>query len=341
MLEFLQQMMFESSMVKACSTTQTKISAEVGMRRLSLMSRLVTVFIAGIFFTIMGASSVSADQTPLGCNSNSLDLTVTKNRTVVEKGDVITYAVYVTNLDNGSSIACDITGATVTITLPAADGTPTGAAVTLATGVDYPAGTASILVGTANYTVNVNPGVTDVVAQGNVSGTLHDAPTNHAASITKTVGTSVTQPSMTLTKTASPSSGQAVFTATFTYTITNTSSTSAPLNNVSVDDDSCTTMTFTGGDTNGNATFDVGEQWVYTCKQTFTRAGTFTNTAHALATNTVDSQGITSNQAQATVTVLARTSGLPGLPNTGVDASLTGEQWWSMFLHDRLQTTRS
>lgn len=310
------------------------------MRRLSLMSRIVTIFTVGVLCTALGMGSVSADQAPAGCNSNSLDLTVTKDRTVVEEGDIITYAVYVTNLDNGSSIACDITGATVTITLPATDGTPTGNAITLATGVDYPAGTASTLVGTASYTVNVDPGVTDVVAQGNVSGTLHDAPTNHAASITKTVGTSVTQPSMSLAKIANPSSGQATFTATFTYTITNTSSTNVPLTAVSINDDSCSTMTFTGGDTNNNATFDVGEQWVYICKQTFTRAGTFTNTAKAFATNTVDSRNITSNQAQATVIVRARTSGLPGLPNTGIHASLTSEQWWSMFLTDRLQTTR-
>lgn len=312
------------------------------MRRLSIMSRVVTVLIAGVFLcTTLGAGNAFADQVPVGCNSNSLDLTVTKNRTMVEEGDVITYAVYVTNLDNGSSIACDITGATVTITLPATNGTPTGSAITLATGVDYPAGTASTLVGSANYTVDVDPGITDVVTQGNVSGTLHDAPTNHAASITKTVGTSVTQPSMSLTKTASPSSGRATFTTTFTYTITNTSSTSAPLTAVSVTDDSCKTMTFTGGDTNNNATFDVGEQWVYTCKQTFTRAGRFINTARALATNTVDGRGVTSNQAQATVTVRARTSGLPGLPNTGVYTSLTGEQWWNMFLQDRLPATRS
>lgn len=307
------------------------------MRRLSLVSRIVTVFIGAFLCMTFGAASVSADQTPSGCNSNSLDLTVTKNRTMVEEGDTITYGVYVTNLDNGSSIACDITGATVTVTLPAADGTPTGNVVTLATGVDYPAGTTSTLVGTADYNVSVDPGVTDVVAQGNVSGTLHDAPTNHAASITKTVGTSVTQPSMSLVKTANPSSGKAVFTVTFTYTITNTSSTNASLNNVTIDDDSCKTMSFSGGDANGNATFDVGEQWVYTCKQTFTKAGTFTNTAHALAVNTVDSRNVTSNQAQATVTVRA---GLPGLPGTGTNTTLTSEQWWSMFLQNKLQTIR-
>lgn len=307
------------------------------MRRLSLVSRIVTVFMGAFLCMALGVTSVSADQTPSGCNSNSLDLTVTKNRTMVEEGDTITYGVHVTNLDNGSSIACDITGATVTVTLPARDGTPTGTVVTLATGVDYPAGTASTLVGTADYNVSVDPGVTDVVAQGNVSGTLHDAPTNHAASITKTVGTSVTQPSMSLAKTANPSSGKTVFTATFTYTITNTSSTNAPLNNVTINDDNCKAMSFSGGDTNGNATFDVGEQWVYTCKQTFTNAGTFTNTAHALAVNTVDSRSVISNQAQATVTVRA---GLPGLPSTGTNTTLTSDQWWSMFLQSKLQTTR-
>lgn len=309
------------------------------MRHLKKCARVLAAIIIGV--AAIGSfwpGAVHANQLPSGCNSNSLDLTVTKDRTNVRQGSTIQYAVYITNLDSGSSIACDITGATVTLRLPAADGTPTGTSVTLATSVDYPAGTTSTLVGTASYVVAVNPDVTDVVAEGNVSGTLHDAPVDHAASITKTVGTSITRPSILLSKTASPSRGQAPLAVTFTYTVTNTSTTNAPLEDVIITDSNCSGMTFTGGDGNSNNLLDVGEAWTYTCKRTFTARGTFTNTAQVQATNTVDNGGVTSNQAQASVVVRPRTTGLPGLPDTGVPAALTPAQWWHMFLHDTINS---
>jgi len=130
------------------------------MRQLQTCARVIAAIIIGV--ATIGSfwpGVAGADQDPAGCNSNSLDLTVTKDRTNVRQGSTIQYAVYITNLDNGSSIACDITGATVTLRLPAADGTPTGSIITLASGVDYPAGTTSTLVGTASYVVAVNPGV--------------------------------------------------------------------------------------------------------------------------------------------------------------------------------------
>jgi len=177
-----------------------------------------------------------------------------------------------------------------------------------------------------------------VVAEGNVSGTLHDAPVDHAASITKTVGTSVTQPSILLSKSASPSQGQAPLATTFTYTVTNTSSTNAPLEDVVVTDSNCSGMTFTGGDSNSNNLLDVGETWTYTCKRTFTAVGTFANTAQVQASNTVDNGGVTSNQTQISVIVRPQTTGLPGLPNTGIHAALTPAQWWHMFLNDAVKS---
>lgn len=307
------------------------------MRYIQKGMRVIAAFILGVALSSFQLGIAHADQAPSGCNSNSLDLTVTKDRTNVEPGSAIHYGVYVTNVNNGSSIACNITNATVTLQLPAADGTPTGTVVTLASGVDYPAGTANTLVGTTPYTVAVNPGVTDVVAQGNVSGTLHDAPTNHAASITKTVGTSVTQPRIQLSKSADPSRGQAPLTTTFTYTVTNTSSTNAPLENVVINDSNCSSMNFGGGDANTNNLLDVGESWTYTCKRIFSTAGTFTNTAQVQARNTIDSVTVSSSQTLATVVVTPRTTGLPGLPNTGVHASVTANQWWHTFLNDSVK----
>lgn len=132
-----------------------------------------------------------AHQSPGGCNANRLNLSIMKDKTSVMIGDTITYTVSVTNIDSGADIACDITNATVNVTLPAPDGTPTGTVVNLATGVDYPAGTITTIVGTAQYVVATDPGVEDMVAQAEISGTLHDAPVDHSAQIIKTLGTTV------------------------------------------------------------------------------------------------------------------------------------------------------
>ncbi len=62
-----------------------------------------------------------------------------------------------------------------TLTLPAANGTPTGQVVTLASSANFPAGAAPRVIGTVPYRVAVDPGVTDIVAEARTSGTLHDA----------------------------------------------------------------------------------------------------------------------------------------------------------------------
>ena len=63
------------------------------------------------------------------------------------------------------------------------------------------------MIGTVPWAVNLNPGVSDAIAQGNANGKLHDAPSDDDAHITKTLGTTVTQPHATLDCSASPSSG--------------------------------------------------------------------------------------------------------------------------------------
>lgn len=124
----------------------------------------------------------------------TLTASIIKDKTQVYPGDTITYTVTVSNLNSGPDIACDITNATVEVTLPAADGTATGTVVTLASGVDFLAGTPLSIIGSTPYVVAVNPGVIDIVAQVSVDGTLHDAPTDHTALIIKTLGTSVIEP---------------------------------------------------------------------------------------------------------------------------------------------------
>lgn len=170
----------------------------------------VSSLLASLSLLFAPAMSAYADQSPAGCNGNRLSTSLIKDKTAVYQGDTITYTVTVSNLSSGSDIACDITNATVTLTLPAADGTPTGTVIVLASGVDYLAGTSATVVGSRQYVVNVDPGVTDIVAQVSANGTLHDAPVNHSASIIKTLGTSVlTAPSTSGGGAGSGNSGSA------------------------------------------------------------------------------------------------------------------------------------
>lgn len=146
---------------------------------------------AAFMAVVLLAAPASAVQSPAGCNGNRLNLSLVKDKTAVQQGETITYTVTVSNLDAAPALACDIDTANVTVTLPAADGTPTGTAVTLVNNANYPAGYPITLVSTVPYVVSVNAGVTDVVAQARVTGVLHDAPLDHAAEIIKTVGTAV------------------------------------------------------------------------------------------------------------------------------------------------------
>jgi uncharacterized repeat protein (TIGR01451 family) len=264
---------------------------------LATASIAIGAAVLGVFATPAGAH-----QNPSSCSSNSLVLTLTKDRTLVRNGDTSTYTVSVAN-DAGS--ACDLTSVTLTLALPAPNGTPTGQSVTLASNADYPAGMANQVLGTVPYTVALNPGVSDAVAEARASGVLHDAPTDHAAQITKTLGTTVTQPHLTLTQTATPTSGQAPLGVTYDYTLTNTSTTAAPVAGPTVTDERCTPAIYTGGDTNGNGVLEVGETWTYTCTTAFGTAGVFTSTASATGTSTVDSRPVTSVPVASTVTVTA------------------------------------
>jgi len=149
---------------------------------------LATLLILTLSITL----PVSAHQSPSGCNSNRLALSIIRDKLTVKQGDTLTYTVTLSNVDApGGIIACDIDNATVTVTLPALDGTPTGQVVTLATGASYPAGTPITVIGTVPWTVNVNDGVVDATAEAEANATLHDAPANHSAQISKTIGTTV------------------------------------------------------------------------------------------------------------------------------------------------------
>src|SRR3954470_4345586 len=121
---------------------------------------LLVVGSAMAVWMALGATAAVADQRPAGCTSSRLDLVFSRDKSVVRIGDTVTFTVRVANSGAG---ACDVTGAVVRVRLAAADGTPTGQTVTLATDKSYPAGSAETEVGTVAYTVAVNDGVTDAV----------------------------------------------------------------------------------------------------------------------------------------------------------------------------------
>jgi hypothetical protein len=104
----------------------------------------------------------------------------------------------------------------------------------------------------------------------------------------------------TLTVTPSPTDGRVPLTVTYTYQELNDGM--DPVAGVALADDTCSPVTFTGGDTNGNGILDPGETWAYSCAHTFTAAGTFTDTATATGTDTVTGQAAPTEKATATVT---------------------------------------
>ena len=242
-----------------------------------------------------------SDQSPAGCTSNDPVLNITKDRTWVRNGDTITYHVEVHNLATPTGNACDFSGATVAITVPAPDGTPTGPRTVLAENLDLPAGTGLTQFKPVTWVVNLNPGVTDAVVKADVTGTIHDAPTNHYAAVVKTLGTTLTNALTELSTVASPPSGQAPLKVTYTYKEKNTGN--APIKDVVMTDDTCSPISIVSGDTGNDKVLDVGETWTLTCTTTLTNPGTVTSHAKAIGTNVQDNRPHPEENAQATVTV--------------------------------------
>src|SRR5687768_5090463 len=84
---------------------------------------------------LAGAAPASAHhQSPGGCSSNELSVSLKRDRPdgLYIRGDTINYRVSVAN--NLAASACDVTGVTIVVTLPALDGTPTGQKVTVTPG---------------------------------------------------------------------------------------------------------------------------------------------------------------------------------------------------------------
>jgi uncharacterized repeat protein (TIGR01451 family) len=245
------------------------------------MLRRTIILMAVMAFGAIGVAPAEAHQSPPGCFRNALALDITKDKTMVRTGDVITYGVYIGNDGQGS---CDYTNVTVTFT------TPGGQPQTVATIPNLPAFTQLQQIGTVRYTVPPLSGMATLVAAGHAAGTLHDnAAREDNGSVDKDLSTAAIVPTLALTKTGSSLGGVAPQTITYTYALKNTSPVDpnvlpdVPISNPVVSDNLCAPLTYTGGD-NGNGVLNVGETWTYSCSKTYAAAGCYTNVANASGT---------------------------------------------------------
>jgi uncharacterized repeat protein (TIGR01451 family) len=225
-------------------------------------------------------SAAQAHQNPAGCVSNSFDIRIKRDRAVVRVGETVTWTVYASNQ---GGTPCDITDAKITLTLPGADGNPGSDVRTLSPAVNFPAGSAEHEIGHVSAPLNVNPGVTDAIAQADATGKLHDAPIDHVAVIRKTLGSTIVRPNIEVDKTANIQSGVAPANVTYTFTVFNRSNPPIPLDNVSVSDSLCPGATYVSGDDNRDGRFDPTEVWTYTCSMIHPTPGQYNNTVTACA----------------------------------------------------------
>jgi len=267
------------------------------------------------------APAASAHQSPAGCNASgstiSFDPSIPDGIFVVHRnGDRFDVGA---RARNDTANVCDITDATVTVTAPAPNGTP-GATTTIASGLNLLAGTAQFtLPNTAPVDVDFNDGIFQAPVTVAISGITHDD-ASHSDSPTPigSVGMPlvISRPQASLTVAPQLGSGNVPFDATYDYTLTNTSpentATGQPepelVNGAEeesvLSDDTCSPLTFTGGNTQVESPphVDRGETWTFTCMRTFGNPGTFTNRVRVVGISNRDGRPWPETTAQSTVT---------------------------------------
>jgi hypothetical protein len=254
---------------------------------------------------LVAAQPAMAHQDPPGCKNNSLELNVGRNLDTFRNGDVVVFTV---TGNNTAGTPCNVTGANISLTLPAADGTETGPTVALATNANVAARAANQQFTPVSYTVALNPGVQIAKVRLRASGVVHtQAVADDSVNIDKTLTIGEFQPAISITKTASTPGGLAPQTVTYTYTVTNISTTPEQITALNVVDDRCAPVTYVSGDGNANSLLDPGETFRYTCTSVFNAAGTYVNTATVCGKNVKpeDSRDICAGPVTATVVVTA------------------------------------
>src|SRR2546427_287492 len=96
-----------------------------------------------LLLVAVSSGQALAHRSPANCNANRLTLSLDQNPAGnIVSGQTVNYTVGVFNPGPGTGIGCDVTDATVTLTCPGADGSPSGQTTTLGTGLSFPANNA-------------------------------------------------------------------------------------------------------------------------------------------------------------------------------------------------------
>jgi uncharacterized repeat protein (TIGR01451 family) len=299
-----------------------------------MRKRLLGVVCLAVFAAT--AVPAVAHEDPVGCTTTGsfASLDPSSGLSIIHRnGDHLDLAVRVRNDFAG---ACSITDATITVRVPAADGTA-GPATTVTTTLDLPGGSSpSTLAATAPYDVAFDPGVFSGPVSVEFSGTAHLPGGDVSTGLgTLTTNVAISRPHVTLSVTPGTGSGPAPFNATYDYSVTNDSPPNPPdpvpalvatSNDTAVlIDDGCSPLVFTGGDTTitDPPLLQQGETWTFTCMHMFGAPGSFTNHVAVAGGSTRDGRPWPATTAQSTVTA------------TGADVAVTKAHSGSFVAGDR------
>lgn len=264
-----------------------------GRRRFVAAAVVVVASAAGLLATQAGAH-----QSPPGCGTATInaDLGPTSGLNIIHRnGDRLDLVL---RIRNNAPNVCDVTNATIGLSVPNPDGTP-GPTVNVVTGQNIPAGTEPTAVATVPYVVNLNPGVFSAPVTVSFSGTFHGT-TDSPSAGSATAPVVISRPQANIVVSASTTNGPAPLATTFSYEVTNTSALNPPdpaprigatTGDTSIlADDACSPVVFTGGDTVASSPpqLEIGEVWTFSCQALFPVRGTFTSTARIIGTSTRD-----------------------------------------------------
>jgi RTX calcium-binding nonapeptide repeat (4 copies) len=209
-------------------------------------------------------------------------------------GDVVPITVEVGN-DGVFAATCDVTNATVTLQFPNGDGSSGGRLFTLATGVNFPAGSAPKTFPTKKLTVAFDPGVFRGPVSISVTGVWHtSSPDPDPVTSGSARSVVITRPHVTFT--VSPTiSLVPPSTAQYDYFAENDSPTDPgmPVNptpgaySVQVADDHCSPVVRASGDSGETDVIDPGEIWSYHCERSLP-AGSLVDVATFTGSSTRD-----------------------------------------------------
>jgi Ca2+-binding RTX toxin-like protein len=241
------------------------------------------VFVLVLAALALSAPSASAHEDPPGCTQASFSFDW-GGIYFLRNGDTAHLTASVGN-DNPANVACNVTDATITLQVPAADGSA-GKTFTLATGVDLDAGAAPVQIGgTKDYKVNFDPGVFRGWVTIAVSGILHSS---FESATPQFIGSSsaplkISRPHVKLTVTPVVIPG-APATVTYTYSAENNSpldpepgGLSPSLLNAVLADNKCASIGGPSGDVGILSWLEPGETWTWTCTTNLPANGLFVN----------------------------------------------------------------